>query len=68
MDALTLSAVEALGRALQDPHLDDANRAAIRGQIDQLATAPAVWCEAAAEWDHDWDADDRCRECGIGAG
>lgn len=24
------------------------------------------FCEAAAEWDHDWDAQDVCRECGIG--
>ena len=27
-------------------------------------TAPDVFCEAAAEWDHDW-IDGRCSECGI---
>jgi len=26
-----------------------------------------VWCEAAAEWDHDWNEDGVCRECGMGA-
>lgn len=25
-----------------------------------------IFCEAAAEWDHDWDANDVCRECGLG--
>lgn len=31
-----LAAIVALGRALQDPHLDAANRAAIHAQIDTL--------------------------------
>ena len=26
----------------------------------------SIFCEAAAEWDHDWDANGICLECGTG--